>query len=143
MKTLQTLIKLQKLYVDEQRQQLAKLQDMLETIEQKIAVLEIEKAREQVAAEENPDARATYGVYLKNMQMKKKVYDQERQAALYAIEIARTKLSELFEEQKRYEVAEEARAEAEAKEENRRDNLALDEIGSVTHERGRGRQPNK
>ena len=63
MKTLTTLIKLQKSRVDEQRQHVAKLQLMLDAIVQKITALEIEKAREQVAAENNPGARSTYGAF--------------------------------------------------------------------------------
>ena len=137
MKTLETLIKLQKFYVDEQRQQLAKLQDMLDAIEQKVAALEIEKAREQVAAENNPEARATYGAFVKNMQVKRRALDTEREAAEHAVNLVLAKLSELYEEQKRYEIAEEARITAERKEENRLDNLELDEIGGVTHERRR------
>jgi flagellar biosynthesis chaperone FliJ len=134
-KTLATLIKLQKSYVDEQRLHLAKLQDMLDAIVLRIAQLEIEKARELVAAEDNPEAAATYGAFLKRISAKGRELEKERQAATHAVEIARAKLAELFEEQKRYEIAEAARIEAEAKEERRRERIDLDEVGGVTHER--------
>jgi flagellar biosynthesis chaperone FliJ len=58
MKSLSTLIKLQKTHVDEQRLALARLQARLEEIEQSIAMLEIKKAREQTVAQENGEARA-------------------------------------------------------------------------------------
>jgi flagellar export protein FliJ len=135
MKTLETLIKLQKSFVDEQRQQLAKLQQMLEAIEHSIAALEIEKAREQVAAENNPEARTTYGAFLAVIAAKGRELEQARQVAAHAVDTARAKLSELFEEQKRYEIAEEARILAEEKEEQRRERISLDEIGGVTYER--------
>lgn len=135
MSTLGTLIKLQKSLVDEQRLHLAKLQSMLDEIMQRVTELEIEKAREQVAAENSPEARATYGAFLKKMAIKTHALDQERQAAQYAVELAHAKLAELFEEQKRYEIAEQARIDAETKEERRREKLELDEIGGITHER--------
>ncbi|HEU0118543.1 MAG TPA: flagellar FliJ family protein [Alphaproteobacteria bacterium] len=138
MKSLATLIKLQKTYVDEQRQQLAKLQERLEQIEMQIAQLEVEKAREQIAAEQNPEARATYGAFVKAAVAKGRELDKERQIAIAAVEAARDKLTELFEEQKRYETAEEARIAAEEKEERRRETIELDEIGGITHERNKG-----
>ena len=58
-----------------------------------------------------------------------------RKAAAHAIDQALAKLTELFEEQKRYEIAESARIEAEAKEERRRERIDLDEIGGVMFER--------
>jgi flagellar biosynthesis chaperone FliJ len=136
-KTLATLIKLQKSYVDEQRQHLARLQEMLDGIITNIARLEIEKAREQIAAEQNPEARATYGAYAKRMSVKSKELEKERKAAEQSVELARAKLSELFEEQKRYETAEEARLRAEIAEEQRRDRIRMDEVGGIGHERRR------
>lgn len=135
MKALATLIKLQKSLIDEQRQQLARLQAMLDAILQRMTQLEIQKAREQVAAENNPEARGTYGAFLKMMSVRMQELEKERQSAEHAVNLAHDKLTELFEEQKRYEIAEEARLEAEAKEERRRENIELDEIGGITHER--------
>jgi flagellar export protein FliJ len=135
MKSLATLIKLQKTRVDEQRQVLARLQEQLEIIENAIAELEISKTREQIAAQENPEARTTYGAFLKAAVQRGREMDKQRQIALAAVEVARDKLSELFEEQKRYEVAEADRIAAEIKEENRRETQELDEIGSVSFNR--------
>lgn len=134
LKSLNTLIKLQKSRVDEQRLQVARLQDNLDKIDGAIAELEIFKAREQVAAE-TLEARATYGEFLKRMVMQSRILEQERRSAAQAVEIAQDKLAELFEEQKRYEVAEAARLDREAREELRRENIALDEIGGMMHER--------
>jgi flagellar biosynthesis chaperone FliJ len=137
-KTLATLIKLQKAHVDDQRRQLNKLQDILEGIERGIAALEIEKAREQVAAENNPEARATYGAFLKRITARGHEMEKERRAVARAVDEAHARLSELFEEQKRYEIAEEHRIAEEGREERRLERIELDEIGGVTHERRRG-----
>jgi hypothetical protein len=137
-KTLTTLIKLQKSLVDEQRQHLAKLQEILDAIVARIAELEIEKAREQVAAENNPDARATYGAYAQRTAIAGRKLEESRRIATHAVDAAHARLAELFEEQKRYEIAEAQRLEEELKEEQRRERIMLDEVGGVTHERRKG-----
>lgn len=136
MKSFATLIKLQKSYVDEQRQQLARLLDNLEQVESRIAQLEIIKIREQAAAKDEA-ARITYGAYLKGMIIKERALEKERQTAAQAVKIAQDKLAVLFEDQKRYETAEERRIEEEAKEARRLERIALDEIGGTMHERHR------
>ena len=137
MKSLTTLIKLQKTYVDEQREQLGKLQAYVEAVRERITMLEIEKAREQAAVEQEFAARQTYGAFLKGAIKRGQELDRELNAALQAVEIARDKLGELFEEQKRYEIAEDNRLKTEAFEDNRREKIALDEVGSVSFQRGK------
>ncbi|MDD4616163.1 MAG: flagellar FliJ family protein [Alphaproteobacteria bacterium] len=136
-KSLRTLIKLQKTLVDEQRQLLANLRDRHARIEREIALLQAMKAREQAAAARDPITRMTYGAFIKTVLKKEHDLDQQRQVAVMAVRRAHDRLTELFEEQKRYEVAEEQRLEEIAKEERRRETLMLDEIGSVMHERKR------
>lgn len=133
MKSLTTLIKLQKTRVDEQRQALAKLQAHLAEIEQNIAMLEIKKAREQAIVQEHAEARMTYGAFLKAAVRDGRAFEKQRVIVLDAIKSARAKLAELFEEQKRYEIAAEAREMAETRETRRRETIELDEVGSVTY----------
>lgn len=131
MKGLTTLIKLQKTKVDEQRQFLSKLQNNLDALEQQIAAHEIEKTREQLVAETHPEASLTYGAFIKGAVQKTRQFESERHALLTAVEEARSVLIMLFEEQKRYEIAENLSHQAELKEERRQETLELDEIGSV------------
>lgn len=137
MKGLATLIKLQKTRVDEQRQQVSKLQAHLDNVDTQIAQLEITKAREQVAAGESPEARTTYGAFLKFAVVKGRELDKQRQIAFDAVEVARENLTSLFEEQKRYEIAEAASKAAERKEQQRREKIELDEIGGMVHDRNK------
>jgi hypothetical protein len=137
MKSLSTLIQLQKTFVDEQRVMLARMQEQLERIVSAIAQLEIEKAREQVWAQKNPESSVTYGEFLKRAVQRGRTLERDRLVAEASVEAARAKLSELFEEQKRYELAEAGRVAAEAADERKRETLELDEIGSVTHERNK------
>jgi hypothetical protein len=138
MKSLSTLIKLQKTHVDEQRVALARLQARLDDIEKSVAELEIRKAREQVAAQESPESRVTYGAFLKSAVKQGRELEKERQVSVVAVEIARQKLTELFEDQKRYEIAEAARVAAEEQEERRRETKDLDEVGGMSHQRKKG-----
>jgi hypothetical protein len=96
MKSLDTLIKLQKTRVDEQRVALVKLQEHLENLEKGIAALEVQKAREQVAAQENPEAAVTYGAFLKTAVKQGRELEKQRQTMEIAINIARNILYELF-----------------------------------------------
>ncbi|MDD3288808.1 MAG: hypothetical protein PHX43_07395 [Alphaproteobacteria bacterium] len=140
MKSLNTLIKLQKTRVDEQRQILAKLQEYLERIEKSIVELEILRAQEQITVEENPEMGLTYGDFIKQAVIKARELEKSRQTANSAVEMARDRLALLFEEQKRYEIAAANRAAAEEKEELRRERIEMDEIGSIEFVRNKAEQ---
>ncbi|MER2519480.1 MAG: hypothetical protein ABTQ34_02195 [Bdellovibrionales bacterium] len=131
MKSLATLIKLQKTRVDEKRQELARQMDILERTERAIAQLAIALVSEQQAASQNEESRATYGAWLRAAILRGKALEKERLANLAAVEAARDKLSEVFSEQKRYEQAESARLEALRKEEAHKETVTLDEVGST------------
>jgi hypothetical protein len=138
MKSLSTLIKWQKTHVDEQRVILAKLQEKLDAVEQAIADLEQEKLQEQASAKKNPEKAVTYGAYVKEAIRRGEMLQKQRWAVEEAVTGARDKLTELFEEQKRYEIAEANRIEIDEKKERQRETAELDEIGGVTHGRQKG-----
>lgn len=137
MKSLQTLIKLQKSLVDEQQIQLSKLQARLSDIENQIAELQMVMAREQVLVQAHPESKLTYGAFVKASIKRERELEKQRRIAADAVEIARNKLGDLFAEQKRYEIAEEARIAEELKEENRLETLEMDEIGGINYTRKR------
>lgn len=131
MKSLATLIKLQKTRVDEKRRELARQMETLETTERAIASLATAMATEQDAASASEEARATYGAWLRAAVLRGRALEKERLANFAAVETARDKLAETFAEQKRYEQAESARIESLRKEESRRETATLDEVGSI------------
>lgn len=135
MRTLSTLIKLQKSRVDEQRLMLAMLQQRLDDIEKAVRDHEERKVLEQKAVQKNPETGLTYGAFVKWAIKRTRELEMQRIVASKAVDMARDNLAAVFEEQKRYELAEEARLEAERQEELRRETLELDEIGGVAHER--------
>ena len=136
--SLATLIKLMKTHVDEQRQLLAKVQAHLAQIEYEITELEIRQATEQLTVQQNPDMALTYGDFVRWAIERARELETQRQTAAAAVELARDKLSQLFEEQKRYELAAVARDAEERREELKRENDELNEIGSVNFMRNKG-----
>lgn len=135
MKDLYPLIKLQKMKVDEQRLLLAKLQEQLDAIEKELESLKIEQALQAAQVKQNPAMALTYGDYIKSSLEHEKMLERRKRTAIQALDLARTALSELFEEQKRYEIAQQQREEEEAREEAARETKTLDEVGSVSFTR--------
>jgi flagellar export protein FliJ len=131
MKSLLTLIKLQKTKVDEQRIFLLKLQEQLAHIDSEILRLNKEKAEQEDLLHVDSSYGMTYADYLRAYLNKMQFYQRKRNSLEYAVNIARDKLAELFEEQKRYEIALQNRREEEAREELRQETHVLDEVGSV------------
>lgn len=131
MKSLATLIKLQKTRVDEQRLLLAKMQEHLATINDAILELKKQQIEQQNLLHKDPSMGLTYGEYLKKAFKKAEDLEKKRKTAEYAVHLALEKLAEVFEEQKRYEIAEKNRQEEEEREELHRETQTLDEVGSV------------
>ncbi len=140
MRSLATLIKLQKARVDEQRIMLAKLQEQLEKAEKDLQALRDQMEAQKKLLRKNPDMSLTYGAYLKEALKREELLEKRRKTAEYAVSIARDKLAEVFEEQKRYELAEAKRLEDEAKEEAHKETLFMDEVGSVSFVRKKRRK---
>lgn len=136
MKSLATLIKLQKSLVDEQRRMLADLQNIFDRIEAEIAALQAaQRAEEEQARHAPSEMNVTLPHFIAKTKARLAQLTQAREDALVAIEQARDRLGELFETQKRYEIIRDHReAEAEA-ERARQERLELDEIAETTHQR--------
>jgi len=132
MKSLATLIKLQKTHVDEQQLVLAKMREQLALVVAQVEALCDEQEQQRQLLHENPDLSLTYGEYVKNVIKKMEVLEKKKKAAEYAVDIAHQRLAEVFEEQKRYELAEQNRIEEEEREQQRRETHTLDEVGSIS-----------
>ncbi len=136
MKTLGTLIKLQKSVVDDHRRMLADLQNVLERIENEIENIIAERAQEEaVARKATPAELMTMESFLAQLKNRLVHLQQAKQDATAAIEVARERLAEVFETQKRYEIIREQREAAILAEEKRQDQLTLDETAAQAHER--------
>ncbi|MBI1273281.1 MAG: hypothetical protein GC131_04260 [Alphaproteobacteria bacterium] len=135
MKSIATLIKLQKSRVDEQRQILAEQQSILDRIEQEVVQLATQQAIEQEAVRAAPETSSTYGAFVKWATERARQLEVARFAAVAAVEQAREVLAELFEEQKRYEIVAANRAAEEEKEKLKQEQGELDETAVMNYER--------
>ncbi len=136
MKTLGTLIKLQKSLVDEQRRMLTDLQNILDRIDHEIVELTVAQAREEgVVRDAEPVARQTFSLFIMTVKARLERLMAAKQQAVEEVEKAREKLAELFEAQKRYEIISEQREAAALAEENRQEQMELDETAAQGHQR--------
>ncbi len=141
MKTLGTLIKLQKSLVDDQRRMLADLQNILERIEAEIVALDALRNREEeVARTAEPAAMVTLAQFMAQPKNRAEQLAKAKRDAIAAVEAAREQLAELFETQKRYEIIRDQRDAAALAEEKRQDRLELDEIAETSHQRKQGEE---
>ena len=136
MKSLPTLIKLEKARVDDHRRMLTELQAVLARIEEEIAALLASREHEEaVARTATPNERSTLASFLLQVRHRLAALAKAKKDAEDAIEVARDRLAEVFETQKRYEIIHEQQTAAALAEENRQEQLTLDETAAQTHER--------
>lgn len=139
MTTLDTLIKLEQMRLDDQRRMLVQLQDLLARIEQEIADLQVTQAREAaVVRGGDPNVRLTLEPFLAQVKQRLQQLQQAKRDAEDAIAIAHDRLAELFETQKRYEIIRDQRAAEATAAAKRLEQQELDETAAQTHERQDG-----
>lgn len=135
MRSVKTLIKLQKSKVDDQRRVIAEHEKALARIEQEITELALQQAREQEIARTKPEEAITYGEFVKWTMQRNRDLHAAREAVVQALEKERDILAGLFEEQKRYEIILSNHEAAAAKEEQKREQGELDEIALTNYDR--------
>lgn len=135
MKTVSTLIRLAKLEVDNRRRMLADLLEQDAAFDRAIDRLDGEVNNERRKARETPEYGAGFAAYAKHAANRRKAMVDRKAALAVDIESARDRLAEAFEEQKKYEITAERQDAEEMAEENKREQLDLDELGLQSHVR--------
>ena len=139
MKQLQTLIKMHKYNVDEQRRVLAARQAEADAMMMAIAALQANLELEKERAEQNTEQEVFFsiGVYIKEQLRKHDRMQRDLSNKEAEVNIERNKLSLMFEELKRYEIAQSNWQEAQRKAEQAAENKVYDEqSGQRHHKRG-------
>ena len=135
MKTIQTLIRLAKLEVDERRRALADLLEHDAALDRAIARLDREVEDEREKARQDPEYATGYAAYVKHAANRRKALVDQKAALGEKILEARDDLAVAFEEQKKYEITADNQAAAETAESNRREQAELDAMGLQNHRR--------
>jgi hypothetical protein len=135
MRDLHTLIKMQKLYLDQQRRVLAQKQEEADALTMAIATLQANLEMERLNADANEEGKALFGTFVKSELIRQKKLQRSLARKEHEVEVEREKLSVLFEEFKRYEIAQENWDREQREEAMRRENLEYDEQAGQRHHR--------
>ena len=131
-KSLKTLSRIQKFKIDEQRKILAERIDKEAEIMNNIRLADEKYNAEKIFAQNNPGV-GDFGAYTKRYLELRRELENSLLAVRQEIEIIRDKISDMFKEQKTFEIVERERKLAEQHEQEQKDQKMLDEIGTNTY----------
>lgn len=133
---LETLIRLRKFEVDERQRAMAMLMRREEAVLSGLGALDKEKENEAaLMSEVEIWAGSTFTAYLKHWETRRDQFAQALQQVRAQIEQARDELSDAYRRLKTFEITQEQRDEAETLEDNRLEQIELDEMGLELHRR--------
>ena len=121
--SLQTLQRIQKFNIDEQRKILAELQTNEEKLQSGLERLNAEYEREKEFASAHPGT-GDFGAYTKRYLQYREAFERPE------IEKVRDKIADMFKEQKTFEIVDDNRQKRREKENNAKEQKTLDEIGT-------------
>lgn len=127
--SLKTLQRIQKFQIDEQRKILVEWQNREEKLLNDLRRLTQEYEREKEFAEKN-GMIGNFGAYTKRYLQYRDAMEQDLEATRKKIAEIRDIISDMFKEQKTYEIVERQRKEKAQKEEDLKTQKMLDEIGT-------------
>ena len=139
MSALDSLIRLHRWQVDERRRHLADLEGLATQLTDESRRLDRDEAKEQAAAAASPEAATTYAAYARQLVERRRKLAQSQAEVAEQLERSRALLADAFQEVKRYEMMEANRLRQQQRREERRQQQALDDPGSETLRRRRGK----
>lgn len=137
MKGIDSLIRLHKWRVDEERRRLAALESMAFDFARRLEALEAELQHEAAVAGSSIDAGISFGGYAAGMRSRRERLIQSREEVEAEIVNVREMVSRAFQELKRYEIVAEDRRRRAALKEKRAEQSILDEMGVERFRRAR------
>ncbi len=129
--SLKTIIRLQKLQLDEKRRVLAELQNLGDRLRAEIERLKEEIAQEQATARENFAVSFTYANFAQAALERGRKLGESLAQVEVQISVATDQMAESYQELKRYELAEEERLKREKQKLKRKEAEMLDETALI------------
>ncbi len=129
MKGLPTLIRVYRWELEEKRRQLADREELRDEFVRELRRLEKSLIENQKAAAYSTEVASTYGQYAVQVIERRKVLKQSIEEAQTVVNEAADTVHKAFQEVKKYETAQERIEARLLKEENRREQIELDDIG--------------
>jgi len=130
MKSRETLIRLKKFQVDEKRRRVAQIEAMIADFERMAADLDREVANEERRAGISDPAHFAYPTYARAARTRRQKIVHSADELRGQLDGARSELEIAFDEMKKVEILQDREAAAERAEENRREQVEMDRIGS-------------
>ena len=139
-KALSSLIRMHEWDVDEKRRQLAEVLKVLDNLHQQLVMLQEELVREQAEANAHPlSSGIGYAAFAERSIMIREKIEQAIVETDKKVEEARDALSESYQALKKYETAQSNRDAKAAREQQRKEQEVLDEIGLQVFNRNKKR----
>ena len=130
--SLQTLTRIQKFKIDEQRKILVEFQNQEETLQHRLDTLNQEFEQEKKTSLKL-GLVGDFGAYVKRYLNTKESLENQLAAVRKKIEEIREIIADMFKEQKTYEIVDRERKKREEKELSDKEQKMLDEIGTNTY----------
>jgi flagellar protein FliJ len=129
--SLKTIIRLQKLQLDEKRRTLAELQNLGDRLKAEIEKLKEEIAHEQATARDDFAVSFTYANFAQAAMERGRKLGESLLQVEVQISMATDQMAEAYQELKRFELAEEERLKREKDKQKRKEAIMLDETALV------------
>lgn len=130
--SLQTLTRIKKFDIDEQRKILAGYQEVEDKLLNALNILNEEFLREKEFSAQNPGL-GDFGAYVKRYMQSREQLENALADMRQKIEAVRDIIADMFKEQKTFEIVDDNRKKRREKEENNKEQKMLDEIGTNTY----------
>jgi chromosome segregation ATPase len=132
---LETLVKLHRWQLNEKRRRIAELETLAATTQARIDDLAAELAAEASVIEASPETRPSLPAYLDAARERRRKLVETLETIAAELAEAREAMTSAFQELKKYEIALELREQREREVEERRQQIALDEMAIEGHRR--------
>lgn len=133
--TLDTLVRLTQFQLDEKRRALKQVQDQEDATYVAIATMKSDRVREAEKAKEDVNLLQAYATFAAMTKTKIEGLEKFLEELAPQIEVARGELEEAFGEYKKVEISRDNRRAEELAEENRKEQIEMDELGMQGHRR--------
>ena len=140
MSTLDSLIRIHRWQLDEQRRRVAELEALAATLREDVERLDAEQASEQEVANRSVEVVFGYGSYAAAMVERRRKLCRSLAETERQMTAAREALAAAFQEAKRYEIAAAKRALSQRLTQERIEQSVMDELATDIHRRSGARQ---
>ena len=135
MSVIEKLIRFHKFDLDEKRRVLRDLEEQEASVQQAIYSLDQEIQSEQSFSRGQADFAPYYGGYASRSKTRREALEGELAKAHEQVEAAREVVSQAFEELKKYEITKDQKDHREYLEQERQNQIELDEVALTAHQR--------